>query len=126
MKALDAQTEVYLWLGATDMRAGFERQAQLVQDKLGKAVIGGGVYVFVSRCKRRMKLLYWDADGFALWYKRLEAGTFCISQQEGAEVITGVDLLQLPSGVDLSRIVLKKNPEKGLYSRFLPSFPALS
>jgi transposase len=116
MKGIEAQAQVYLWLGATDMRAGFDRLSQLVRDKLGRAVIGGGIYVFISRCRRRVKLLYWDADGFALWYKRLEAGTFRVTQQEGCEVVTGVDLEQLLSGVDLSRIILKKSAERGLYS----------
>jgi transposase len=116
MRAVEPQAQVYLWLGATDMRAGFERLAQLVQEQLSRAVVSGGLYVFVSRCRRRVKILYWDNDGYALWYKRLEAGAFRVTQRDGAEMLTGVDLNQLLSGVDLARIILKKDAEKGLYS----------
>ncbi|MBX7143436.1 MAG: IS66 family insertion sequence element accessory protein TnpB [Oligoflexia bacterium] len=116
MKSIAAGAEVYLWLGATDMRAGFERLAQHVQEQLQRSVIGGGLYVFVSRCRKRVKILYWAKDGYALWYKRLEAGTFKVTQKDGAEVLSGVDLQELLSGVDLSRIILRKNAEKGLYS----------
>ena len=116
MRSVEAQSEIYLWLGATDMRAGFERLSRLVQEKLNLSVISGGIYVFVSRCRRRVKLLYWDSDGYALWYKRLEAGTFRISEKDGVEKLTGVDLNELLSGVDLSRINLRKNANKGLYS----------
>lgn len=116
MKGIDPEVAVYVWLGATDMRAGFERLAQLVQDKLSRSVISGGIYVFVSRCRRRVKLFYWDNDGYALWYKRLEAGAFRMHQEDNIESLTGVDLRELLSGVDLSRIILKKNAEKGLYS----------
>lgn len=116
MRGISPESEVYLWLGATDMRAGFERLAALVKEKLQRAVMAGGLYVFVSRCRRRVKLLYWDRDGYALWYKRLEAGMFRVERRDGAEVITGVDLLELLSGVDFSRIIVKKNAEKGLYS----------
>lgn len=116
MKAIEAKAEVYLWLGPTDMRAGFERLACLVQEKLIRSVIAGGLFVFVSRCRKRVKILYWDHDGYALWCKRLEAGTFRVEQKDSAETLSGVDLNQLLSGVDLSRIILKKDAEKGLYS----------
>ena len=98
------------------MRSGFDRLAQLVQEKLTRSVISGGLYVFVSRCRSRVKILYWDKDGYALWYKRLEAGTLRLSQKDGTETLTGVDLNELLSGVDLSRIILRRNAEKGLYN----------
>jgi len=73
MKGIKSRAEVYLWLGATDMRAGFERLAQLVQEQLQRSIIGGGLYVFVSRCRKRVKILYLDKDGDALWVGRHEA-----------------------------------------------------
>lgn len=115
MRALTPADKVYLWCGVTDMRAGFERLSHLVNEHLNTSVISGGVYVFISRCRRRVKLLYWDSDGYALWYKRLEAGAFRVAKKDGAEIITGVDLEELLSGVDLSRIILRRNAEKGLY-----------
>lgn len=116
MKAVATEAEVYLWLGVTDMRAGFERLAALVQERMSRTVLAGGLYVFVSRCRRRVKVLYWDNDGYALWYKRLEAGTFRVEQREGVEIVSGIDLEQLLSGIDLSRIILRRNAEKGLYN----------
>lgn len=116
MKGITSDAQVYLWLGATDMRAGFERLAALVQERMSRSALSGGLYVFVSRCRRRVKILYWDNDGYALWYKRLEAGTFRIAQSNGCEIVSGVDLEQLLSGIDLSRIILRRNAEKGLYN----------
>jgi transposase len=116
MKAIVPEAEVYVWLGRTDMRAGFERLAALVHERLQRSVMGGGLYVFVSRCRKRVKLLYWDKDGYALWYKRLEAGAFRIADGDATEMISGVDLEALLSGVDLTRIRLKKDVEKGLYT----------
>lgn len=115
MKTVPANTEVYVWQGAADMRAGFERLVSLVQEHMQRSVLGGGVYMFVSRCRKRVKLLYWDNDGYALWYKRLEAGAFRVEHRAGVEVITGVDLQELLTGMDLSRIKMKKSTEKGLF-----------
>lgn len=115
MKGIASDAQVYLWLGVTDMRAGFERLAARVQERMSRSVMSGGIYVFVSRCRRRVKILYWDNDGYALWYKRLEAGTFRMEQRDGVEIVSGVDLEQLLSGIDLSRIILRRNAEKGLY-----------
>jgi transposase len=73
--------------------------------------------VFLSRCRRKVKILYWDRDGYALWMKRLEAGTFRVEKRAGGyEAITGVDLELLLSGVDFSRIFLRKNAENGVFA----------
>lgn len=71
---------------------------------------------FFIRRRDRVKILMWDQDGYCLWYKRLEAGTFRIQESEGHEEITGVDLKLLLQGMDLRRIKLRKNAEKGLYT----------
>ena len=76
----------------------------------------GGVYVFFSRKRDRVKLLYWDEDGYCLWMKRLEAGTFRIELHGGCEEITGVDLKLLLSGMELSRIKLRRDVSKGMYA----------
>ena len=70
----------------------------------------------MSRCRKKVRILYWDRDGYALWQKRLEAGVFKVEALDGYEVITGVDLFALLSGMDLSRIKFRKDAEKGLYS----------
>lgn len=108
--------EVYLNTGVTDLRLGIDRLSEKVKTELCRSVMAGGYYVFLGRCRRKVRILYWDRDGYALWQKRLEAGTFRVAQVDGCEVITGVDLSELLKGLDFSRIKLRKNVEKGLYS----------
>lgn len=67
-----------------------------------------------SRCKSRVKILYWDEDGIALWYKRLEAGVFRVKSEQEKEIITGVDLNRLLSGIELSRIKMQKRTQISL------------
>lgn len=69
-------TKVFVCTAATDMRCGFDSLAQRVREFLGEDPLGGHLFVFRSRRGDRVKVLYWDADGLALWYKRLEEGTF--------------------------------------------------
>ena len=116
MRGIEPGVPVYLWLGRSDMRMSFDRLSMLVREKLSRSVIEGGLFVFFSRKRDRVKILYWDRDGYALWQKRLEAGMFRVESREGAEEISGVDLEALLSGVDLSRIKVRKNAENGLYA----------
>jgi len=116
MLKLPADLKVYLFLQATDMRCGFDRLAALVQERVQRSAISGGLYVFFSRERRRVKLLWWDRDGYVLYYKRLEAGVFKVSWSEGHEEITGVDLEELLRGVDLARIKFRRAAENGLYA----------
>lgn len=98
------------------MRLGMDRLSAQIQSELNRSVFAGGIFVFVSRCRRKVKLLYWDRDGYAVWLKRLEAGVFRIEQKDGYEEVTGVDLEELLSGTDLSRIKLRKSAAQGLYA----------
>lgn len=116
MRRIEPGVSVYLWLGRSDMRMSFDRLSQLVREKLSRSVMEGGLYVFFSRKRERVKILYWDRDGYALWQKRLEAGVFRVESREGVEEISGVDLEELLAGVDLSRIKIRKNAESGLYA----------
>src|SRR5690606_42072054 len=72
---------VYLATGSTDMRKGFDSLAALVRDHLGHDPLSGSLFLFLGRRRDRLKVLYWDSDGFALWYKRLEEGTFRRSEE---------------------------------------------
>jgi transposase len=102
-----------IWLAAeaTDMRCGFDRLAAQVQAVTGESPLSGHLFVFRSRCNTRLKVLAWDRDGFALWYKRLEAGVFKLPRLEpGARSIElrASELAMLLEGIDLSK--LKRTP----------------
>jgi transposase len=116
MQALEASTAVYLYTGIVDMRLGVERLCEKVQRESSRVVIEGGYYVFFSRKRIKVKLLYWDRDGYAMWHKRLEAGAFKVRSHDGYEEISTKDLEELLLGIELCRIKLRKNVEKGLYS----------
>lgn len=76
MLSLSQTVRIYLCAAPTDMRKGFDSLAALVRDFLGYDPLSGHLFVFRSRRGDRLKLLYWDRDGLALYYKRLEQGTF--------------------------------------------------
>lgn len=106
---------MYLFTRSVDMRSGFDRLAELARRELGLSPLRGDLFVFVSRNRRRAKILFWDKDGFWLLYKRLEAGVFHVDLSDGHEELSGVDLKLLLEGVELSRIKLRKEVDKGVY-----------
>lgn len=112
MLAITENVSVYLWLGVVDMRVGFDRLALFIKEQMRRDVLSGGLYVFLSRRRDRVKIMYWDRDGYALWFKRLEAGTFRVERNDKQEEITGIDLQELLRGVDLNRIKFGKNIQK--------------
>jgi transposase len=100
-------TSVRIWLAvpATDLRKSFDTLAELVRQQLRRDPLSGQLFVFRNKRADRLKLLYWDEDGFVIVYKRLEQGTFRFPQGDSAGVeIRAADLQMLLDGVDLESV----------------------
>jgi len=76
MLALSSNLRYYLCTSPADMRKGFDALAGTVRNVLNRDPLGGAVFIFLNKNRTHIKLLYWDGDGFALFYKRLERGRF--------------------------------------------------
>lgn len=108
---LPASVRVYLCLTPTDMRRSFDGLHALVRDHLQLDAFAGHLYIFSNRRKDRLKVLYWDRDGFAVWAKRLEEGSFAIPSGEPASTrieITTEELGAVLSGIDLQQATRRK------------------
>lgn len=70
MLSLPPDVRIYLCTLPTDMRRGFDGLFAQVQQHLARDPLKGGLYVFVNRRRDRVKLLWWDGDGLAIWYKK--------------------------------------------------------
>jgi len=102
---------IFLCTSPADMRKGFDTLAALVREHLGHDPLSGHLFLFVGRTRDRLKIMYWDADGFALWYKRLEEGTFRLpsAKSVGASVeLKASELAMLLEGIDLTSIKRRK------------------
>jgi len=74
--ALTAATRIYLYRPACDMRKSFDGLCGLIRSDLDADPLSGSLFVFCNRRRNMVKLLYWDRDGFVIWFKRLERGAF--------------------------------------------------
>ena len=102
---------IYLCTSPVDMRKGFDTLAALVREHLKHDPLSGHLFLFVGRDKDRIKILYWDSDGFAVWYKRLEEGTFRLppAMSAGTSVeLKASELAMLLAGIDLTSIKRRK------------------
>ena len=100
--------KVFLCSGATDMRKGFDSLAHLIESSLALDPFSGHLFVFRSRRGDRIKVLYWDRDGYAMWYKRLERGNVrfpvAAAQATGHVEVKAADLMMILDGVDLGSV----------------------
>jgi len=107
MLSLSASTRIYIALGATDMRKGFDGLCGLVIEHLKQDPLCGALYLFINKRRDRMKVLYWDGDGLAIWYRRLEQGTFRlpkVNQETSCVEIRSDEFTMLLRGIDLTSV----------------------
>ncbi len=118
---LPASVRVYLCLKPCDMRRSFDGLHALVNAVMQLDAFAGHLFVFANRRRDRVKIMYWDRDGFAVWAKRLEEGTYAMPFEDAAEKrreITAAELGAILSGIDLSDAKRRKR-----YQRNIPAAP---
>jgi transposase len=107
MLSIPGQVKIFLCLTPTDMRKSIDGLCGLASSVLEEDPASGHLFVFVGKRRDRVKLLYFDTDGYAVWYKRLEIGVFRIPKVEAEQTsltLSATDLTMLLSGVDLASV----------------------
>lgn len=114
MLSLPSSVRIFLCLEHTDMRRGFDALARMAREVVEQDPLSGHLFVFRSRRGDRLKILYWDHDGLAIWYKRLEKGSFTFPlPAEGRSLAVGAaDLSLILEGIDLAQARRRKRYEK--------------
>jgi transposase len=106
MLSISHTQRYFIYSGLCDMRKGFDSLCGIVRNEFKMDPLGGDVFIFISRSRRRIKLLQWQCDGFALYYKRLEKGTFELPKNQVE--ITSQQLMLIMEGIQLSSV--RKRP----------------
>jgi transposase len=106
---IDRRSTMRIWLATqpADMRCAFDRLAELAAAMTGQDPLSGHLFLFRSRGGDRLKILYWDRDGYWLSYKRLEEGTFKLPQIEPGQSsveLRASELAMMLDGIDLKSI----------------------
>ena len=102
-----SRLRLYLYGHATDMRKGFDGLSGIISGELGQNPVSGDVYIFINKRRDRMKLFVWDGDGFWIFYKRLEKGTFQLPStiaDHASLQLPYDDLLLMLQGIDFENI----------------------
>lgn len=103
MLAIAGNARIFFFQKPVDMRKGVEALSVLVEQNCNGELLTGAYFVFVNHLKDRIKVLYWDNDGFAIWWKRLEKGSFRLLGIDRA-LIDRKEFLMLLEGITPKRI----------------------
>lgn len=106
MLALSHTCRYFLYRSKADMRFGIHSLAGLVQNELKLDPLNGDIFVFLGKRLNQIRLLQWDGDGFAMYVKKLERGTFEWPKGDGTAV-SSHQLTLLLQGVMLSSVRLR-------------------
>ncbi len=113
MLSFSSRQRYFVYRGVTDMRKGFNGLSGLVRDHVAHDLLSGDVFVFLNKRRDRIKLLVWDRDGFVVWYKVLERGTFELPGSENdALELSWTDIQLLLEGIEIKSVVRRKRYRK--------------
>jgi transposase len=103
--------QYYLYGSSTDMRKGIDSLSGLITSQLQMNALSGAVFIFFNKKHNQVKLLLWEGDGFAMYYKRLEKGTYEIpSLQDDARgaLMSAEELQLILQGIALKSVRRRK------------------
>lgn len=110
MLMLPANARIFLYKDPINMRKSFEGLGAAVEQLFPGKLFSGSLFIFLNRDRSHMKILFWDRDGFAIWYKRLEKGAFVRNMQN---TLDRREFLMLLEGIEPKKIRSKFSLEKG-------------
>lgn len=109
MLHLPPSVRIFFCVMPVDIRRSFDTLAEMVREFLGEDPMSGHLFVFRNREESKLKVLYWDRDGYAIWYKRLEKGTFVLPSRAGAPLeIDTTSFSMLLHGIDSGAVKKQK------------------
>jgi transposase len=101
------QLGVHAYGEPVDMRKGFDGLSAIVTSHLGKNPVGGDLFLFVSRNRKRAKVLVWDGTGLCVYAKRLEKGRFASVWRDAARPVLKLTMTELQLFLEGSDLVGK-------------------
>lgn len=107
MLSLNSFSRYFLFQAPCDMRCGIYSLAGLVQNSLKQNPLSGDVFIFIGKTGNQIRLLQWDNDGYALYIKRLEKGTF-ERPIDGRGQLSAQELMLILGGIKLKSVELRK------------------
>ena len=111
MLHLSASCQYYLYRGPTNLRKGFDSLCGIITSELQMNALSGSVYIFINKKHSQVKLLLWEGDGFSIYHKRLERGTYelpATNDSTGNIAISNEALQHILQGVSLRSVRKRK------------------
>lgn len=112
MLSLSTSSRYFLYRHQADMRKGFDGLSGLVREGLAKDPLSGDVFIFFNKRRTQVKLLLWERDGFSIYHKRLERGTYELPSSVSAE-LRGDELMLILQGISLKSVRRRKRFDAG-------------
>jgi transposase len=98
MLGLFGSARIFLYQEPVSMRKSFEGLSLIVENNFEEKIMSGAFFAFLNKKKDHLKVLYWDTDGLAIWYKRLEKGSFA-KQQNSSTMLSRREFFLLLEGL---------------------------
>lgn len=114
MLSLSPSGRYFLYRHQSDMRKGFDGLSGLVRDGMTKDPLSGDVFIFFNKRRNQVKLLLWERDGFSIYHKRLERGTYelpSMSDPFTSAELRGDELMLILQGISLQSVRRRKRFE---------------
>ena len=111
MLHLSASCRYYLYRNPTNLRKGFDSLCGIVISELQMNALDGSVYIFINKKHSQVKLLLWEGDGFSIYHKRLEKGTYelpAINDNPNNIALSNEALQHILQGISLSSVRKRK------------------
>jgi transposase len=111
MLSVASTARVYLYMQAVDMRRSYDGLHAIVQSKFTRDIRQGDYSMFINRRRDRIKIIWWDKDGLAIFMKRLESGIIqrpIVDSNSKSLIIDHAELSMLLTGIDVSNIKRRK------------------